>query len=150
MLDREYDSVVMRPTPIDPDRLTRIVLFRRTGDVRFSGPGVPSLCVTPLINVPSVSAKMKSAALLFVSIGVWLGQTPPPGLPALPQTSREKLYWVVLSPTGGAVEPSRNRSQKPPVFAPKPTASRRFADEMASAICSTKHRHVVIAFNVGS
>ena len=38
----------------------------------------------------------------------------------------------------GRLLPSRSRSQLPPVFAPKPTASRRFADEMLARFAVVK------------
>src|SRR5437879_3119912 len=40
------------------------------GPSRFSGPGVASNCPRPETNVPFVSPKRKSAALLLVSLGV--------------------------------------------------------------------------------
>jgi hypothetical protein len=43
---------------------------RRMGEARFSGPGAPSRCVTPEMNVPCVSAKWKSPALSLVSFGL--------------------------------------------------------------------------------
>src|SRR5262245_43545205 len=96
-------------------------LLRTIGLVRFSGPGAPSRCE------PVTSANRKSVALLFVSTGVVLGQTPSTeGLAPLPQTSRSKLYCNVLPLTAGRFVPSRNRSQMPPpVLVPKPTASSR-------------------------
>src|SRR5215207_9609782 len=62
--------------------------LRWMGDERFSGPGAPRRWPAPAL-VPLVSTKMKSAALLFVSFGVEMGQAPKVVMePLLPQLSR--------------------------------------------------------------
>src|ERR1700759_5185836 len=50
--------------------VTAMVESLRIGDVRFSGPGAPSCCGMPEMNVPCVSANLKSAELSFVSFGL--------------------------------------------------------------------------------
>src|SRR5678816_3201670 len=98
--------------------------FSSRGEARFSGPGAPNLWPAGVF-VASVSAKRKSVKLLFLSTGNWVLQPPKiSGLPPLPHGSRWKLYSSVLPPTGGRLEPSRNKSQKPPVLLPNPTPSR--------------------------
>src|ERR671913_300794 len=62
--------------------------LRWMGDERFSGPGAPRRWPAPAL-VPFVSTKTKSAALLFVSFGVLMGQAPKVVIePLLPQLSR--------------------------------------------------------------
>src|SRR5262245_43175385 len=62
--------------------------LRSIGDERFSGPGAPSRCPAPA-DVPLVSTKMKSAALLLVSLGVVIVHAPNVVMePPLPQVSR--------------------------------------------------------------
>src|SRR5215212_9737337 len=62
--------------------------LRWIGALRFSGPGAPRRWPAPA-EVPLVSTKMKSAALLFVSLGVLIGQAPKVVIePDLPQLSR--------------------------------------------------------------
>src|SRR5262252_8860694 len=62
--------------------------LRRIGDARFSGPGAPRRWPAPA-EVPLVSTKMKSAALLSVSFGVEIEHTPMTVIePPLPQVSR--------------------------------------------------------------
>ena len=67
---------------------TAKLALRWMGDDRFSGPGAPNRCPAPA-DVPFVSTKIKSAALLFVSFGVLIGQAPNVVMePLLPQLSR--------------------------------------------------------------
>src|SRR5215471_12328916 len=67
-----------------------IVLLRRSGDERFWGPGAPRRCPAPA-EVPLVSTKTKSAALLSVSFGVLREQGPNVVIdPPLPHSSRAK------------------------------------------------------------
>ena len=62
--------------------------LRWIGDDKFSGAGAPSRCPAPA-DVPFVSTKIKSAALLFVSFGVLMGQAPKVVIdPLFPQLSR--------------------------------------------------------------
>src|ERR1700754_1096451 len=69
-------------------RLTAKDAFRWIGELRFSGPGAPSLWPAPA-EVPFVSTKTKSAALLLVSLGVSMVQAPKVVIePDLPQLSR--------------------------------------------------------------
>src|ERR1041384_528496 len=98
--------------------------------VLFCGPGAPNACGTPLMNVPCVSANMKSALLSFVSFGNPLARHV---TPLKSHSLRKKLCSVVEPLTGGRFVPSRNRSQTPVVtpslFRPKPTASNRVTVE---------------------
>src|SRR5215471_14138327 len=65
-----------------------MLLLRSTGDARFSGPGAPRRWPAPA-EVPLVSTKMKSTALLSVSFGVEIVHTPMTVIePPLPQVSR--------------------------------------------------------------
>src|SRR5437764_3377703 len=69
-------------------KLAAIVALRWIGDVRFCGPGPPRRCPAPA-EVPLVSTKMKSTALLSVSLGVEIVQAPSVVIePLLPQSSR--------------------------------------------------------------
>src|SRR4030095_5059314 len=76
------------PTQVS-SRFTANEAFRSIGAERFSGPGAPSRCPAPA-DVPLVSTKMKSAALLSLSLTVPpVGQAPKVVmLPLLPQLSR--------------------------------------------------------------
>src|SRR5687768_18283234 len=56
-------------------RFTANEAFRWIGELRFSGPGAPRRCPAPA-DVPLVSTKTKSAALLLVSFGVLMGHAP--------------------------------------------------------------------------
>src|SRR5215510_7663601 len=62
--------------------------LRWIGELRFSGPGAPRRWPAPA-EVPFVSTKTKSAALLFVFLGVSMAQGPKVVIePPLPQLSR--------------------------------------------------------------
>jgi hypothetical protein len=88
--------------------------------------------------------------LLLLSTGVELGQIPKfPIAPPLPHWSRWKLCSVVLPLTGGRFVPSRSRSQTPPpVFAPKPTASSLFTDEILVTSAVLKTATLGVAFQI--
>src|SRR5205823_2406941 len=106
-------------------KLMLMLASRLIGDVRFSGPGAPSCCVTPEMKVPCVSANLKSAALSFVSFGVPAVVHPTPLTKS--HSLRKNECCVVVPETGGKVLPSLKRSHTPPpVFESKPTASSRF------------------------
>jgi hypothetical protein len=88
------------------------------GPEELSGPGAPSVEALPPTGPPAVETRTKSAALSVVSCVSPF------------ETFLTKLCSEVLPATAGRLLPSRSRSQLPPAFAPKPTASRRFAELM--------------------
>src|SRR5437762_11894824 len=89
-------------------RLMLMVASRLIGLVLFSGPGAPSCCVTPEMNVPCVSANLKSTELSFVSFGVPAVVHPTPLTKS--HSLRKNECCVDVLETCGKVLPSRKRS----------------------------------------
>src|SRR6476660_2369409 len=82
-------GAVEAPTEVSSKRVA--IELRSKGDVRFSGPGAPSLCPAPAM-VALVSKNRKSAALSFESFG-WppLPDEHPSAVPKTPMLPGQKL-----------------------------------------------------------